>query len=468
MYMPHMIKHDEDHFLEASVNRGRNDTVVTAKDAVLKRMPVFLHPEAFKKNMQVNQPKDISHFHIVGINYKKTDAAIRGLYAINQDQYQQLLATAREAGLTDLFVLSTCNRTEIYGFATEAAVLRDLLCNAASGNPQVFAELAYQRSGEDAVRHLYQVGTGLDSQILGDYEIIGQIKGAAKFAKAHGSIGTFLERLVNSVLQVSKLIKNETGLSSGTVSVAFAAVRMLEKKVPDICHNKNIVLLGVGKIGRNTCKNMMEYLGVRNITLINRTTAVAEEFAGQHGLQYTPYEQMDATLQQADVILVATNAPQPTILPAHMEGAGRKLIIDLSIPFNVAPEVRELEHVEVINVDDLSKVQDETLQMRLSEVPKAMSIIDEHMEEFLYWFKMRKHAVVLKAVKEKLTEIHAREIKEQKNGAQYNLEDLEEVSSRIIQKMINLMAGKVRRETDKGDDYIAMISDIFETGVNHE
>ncbi|RPE10006.1 glutamyl-tRNA reductase [Chitinophaga lutea] len=462
-----MIKHDENHFLGAFVNRGRNDTLVTAPGVVLKCMPVFLHPEAFKKNMQVNQPKDISHFHIVGINYKKTDAAIRGLYAISQDQYQQLLQTAREAGLNDLFVLSTCNRTEIYGFAAEASVLRDLLCNAASGDPQVFAELAYAKSGEEAVRHLYHVGTGLDSQILGDYEIVGQIKNAAKFAKANGAIGTFLERLVNSVLQVSKLIKNETGLSSGTVSVAFAAVRMLEKKVQDI-KDKNIVLLGVGKIGRNTCKNMMEYLGVRNITLINRTAAVAEEFAGQHGLQFTPFDQMNGTLKHADVILVATNAPQPTILPAHMEGGCCKLIIDLSIPFNVAPEVRELGHVEVVNVDDLSKVQDETLQMRLSEVPKAVAIIDEHMEEFLYWFKMRKHAVVLKAVKEKLTEIHAREIKEQKNGAHYNLEDLEEVSSRIIQKMINLMAGKVRRESDKGDDYIAMISDIFETGVNQE
>ena len=242
---------------------------------------------------------------------------------------------------------------------------------------------------------------------------------------------------------------------------------MLEKKVQDI-KDKNIVLLGVGKIGRNTCKNMMEYLGVRNITLINRTAAVAEEFAGQHGLQFTPFDQMNGTLKHADVILVATNAQQPTILPAHMEGGCCKLIIDLSIPFNVAPEVRELPDMEVVNVDDLSKVQDETLQMRLSEVPKAVAIIDEHMEEFLYWFKMRKHAVVLKAVKEKLTEIHAREIKEQKNGAHYNLEDLEEVSSRIIQKMINLMAGKVRRDTDKSDQYIAMINDIFETGVNQE
>lgn len=445
----------------------RNDTLVTAPDAVLKCMPVFLHPEAFKKIMQVNQPKDIQHFHIVGINYKKTDAAIRGLFAINQEQYDQLLLQAKAAGIDDLFVLSTCNRTEIYGFAASPDVLAELLCSISSGNLQVFKEIAYRKSGEGAVRHLYHVGTGLDSQILGDYEIVGQIKTAARFAKSRGCIGTFIERLVNSVLQVSKLIKNETGLSSGTVSVSFAAVRLLEKKVEDICRKK-IVLLGVGKIGRNTSKNMMEYLGVRNITLINRTMAVAEEFAGQHGLQYAAYDEMEETLREADIILVATNAQQPTITRANLEGAHPKLIVDLSIPFNVAPDVSQLPGVEVVNVDELSKVQDETLQMRLNEVPKAMGIIEEHMEEFLYWFKMRKHAVVLKAVKEKLTEIHTREIQSQKNGAQYKLEDIEAVSSRIIQKMINLMAGKVRRDTDKSDQYIAMINDIFETGVNQE
>jgi glutamyl-tRNA reductase len=311
------------------------------------------------------------------------------------------------------------------------------------------------------------VGTGLDSQILGDYEIIGQIRNAAKFAKSHNSLGGFLERLVNSVLQVSKLIKTETGLSKGTVSVAFATVRMLERICPDI-KNKKIVLLGVGKIGRNTCKNMIEYLGVQEVTLINRTMQVAADFADLHGLTYAPYENMVSEMQQADVILVASNAPQPTVLANHLRSSSQKLIVDLSIPFNVEAAVGELSHITLVNVDELSKVQDETLQNRLGEVPKAIAIIDEHMEEFLYWYKMRKHAVVLKAVKDKLQEIHTREIQQQKNGGSYNMEDIELVSSRIIQKMINLMAGKVRKETDKSDQYIAMINDIFETGVNQE
>jgi glutamyl-tRNA reductase len=416
--------------------------------------------------MQVSHSKEIANFHIVGINYKKTDAAIRGLFAINPTQYQQLLERAKSERLDDLFVLSTCNRTEVYGFAPTPGQLIDLLSKETSGKKCQLEEIAYIKSGEEAIRHLYQVGTGLDSQILGDYEIIGQIRSASKFAKANNSLGGFLERLVNSVSQVSKLIKTETGLSKGTVSVAFATVRMIEKVCPDI-KDKKVVLVGVGKIGRNTCKNMIEYLGVKQITLINRTLQVAADFAEENGLRYAPYEQLSEELAAADVILVASNAPHPTVLPAHFTNTSPKLIIDLSIPFNVDPAVNELPHITMVNVDELSKVQDETLQNRLGEVPKALTMIEEHMEEFLYWYKMRKHAVVLKAVKDKLQEIHTREIQQQRISDVHK-EDIELVSSRIIQKMINLMAGKVRKEADKSDQYISMINDIFETGVNQE
>ncbi|RFS19743.1 glutamyl-tRNA reductase [Chitinophaga silvatica] len=417
--------------------------------------------------MQVSHSKEIANFHIVGINYKKTDAAIRGLFAINPTQYQQLLERAKTESLDDLFVLSTCNRTEVYGFAPTPDQLIELLSKETIGEKSQLEEIAYIKSGEEAIKHLYQVGTGLDSQILGDYEIIGQIRSASKFAKTQNSLGGFLERLVNSVSQVSKLIKTETGLSKGTVSVAFATVRMIEKVCPDI-RNKKIVLVGVGKIGRNTIKNMIEYLGVKQITLINRTLQVAADFAEENGLKYAPYEQLSEELATADVIMVASNAPHPTVLPSHFTTEAPKMIIDLSIPFNVDPAVRELPNITMVNVDELSKVQDETLQNRLGEVPKALAIIEEHMEEFLYWYKMRKHAVVLKAVKDKLQEIHTREIQQQRIGEHYKLEDIELVSSRIIQKMINLMAGKVRKEADKSDQYIAMINDIFETGVNQE
>lgn len=413
--------------------------------------------------MHNNITKELSNFIVAGINYKKSDAGARGLFALNNDQYARVLTKAKEEGIDELFILSTCNRTEIYGFAPSAATLINLLCSETVGDISLFNGLAYIKQGEEAVQHLYEVAAGLDSQILGDYEVISQVKNASKFAKQHGCIGTFTERMINSVLQVSKIIKNETALSSGTVSVAFAAVQYL-KGIVDIA-DKNILLLGTGKIGRNTCRNMMDYLGTVQVTLVNRTDAVAKNFAAENNLRYAPYEELSQELGKADIILVATNAQQPTILKSHLQHSSPKIIIDLSVPNNVAADVTELAQVRVINVDELSKVQDETLQMRQQEIPKAMGIIEEYRKDFLYWFQMRKHAVVLQAVKAALQEIHAKEIQHQKSLSPFHREEVEEVSSRIIQKVINMMASRVRQANGKGDHYIQLISEIFETPV---
>src|SRR5271169_1553723 len=163
---------------------------------------------------------DISNFFIAGINYKKTDAETRGQFAINNDQYENIIDLAPLYNLDALFVLSTCNRTEIFGFAESPSQLIDLLCTQTTGDKKTFTRLAYIKSGEQAVEHLFNVSAGLDSQILGDYEIIGQLKRAVKFSKDRGFINCFLERLINCVLQSSKTIKNDTALSGGTVSVS--------------------------------------------------------------------------------------------------------------------------------------------------------------------------------------------------------------------------------------------------------
>ena len=149
--------------------------------------------------------KNISNFFIAGINYKKSDACTRGQYAISNEQYKALLDEASLAGLNEIFVISTCNRTETYGFAHNSNQLIQLLCSQTVGCAETFKKLAYIKSGEKAVEHLFNVSAGLDSQILGDYEIVGQIKTAAKFSKEHGFIGAFTERLVNAVFHLHLL-----------------------------------------------------------------------------------------------------------------------------------------------------------------------------------------------------------------------------------------------------------------------
>lgn len=410
-------------------------------------------------SMQTINSKSLSRFFIAGISYEKTNTTRRSIYTIDDEAYLRLIQSAKKAGIPEIFILSTCNRTEIYGFVTDPGQLIDLLCSETKGDATLFRELAYIKQGNEAIHQLYCVAAGLDSQILGDYEIISQVKHSTKFAKEHEALGTFTERLINSVLQVSKQIKNETKLSAGTVSVSFAVVQYL-KHLPDI-KTKNILLLGVGKIGRNTCKNMIKHLGTGNITLINRTHETAAEFAQTYGLPCAPYEQLSEYLSKADIILVATNAKKPTILKKDISKR-TKLILDLSIPHNVAEEVKTLPGLQVINVDDLSQVQDHTLEVRKKEIPKALAIIDDQMKDFLYWHQMRKHAIVLQAMKKKIEQIHRQEIKNQKRATNFNKEDMEEVSNRIVQKMVNVFAGKLRKANGQAENYVQMLGEIFE------
>src|SRR5436190_5130402 len=239
--------------------------------------------------------RDISKFWVAGISYKKADAATRGQFAIQNDRHARLLEKALGNSLDEVFVLSTCNRTEIYGFADSASQLINLLCEQTAGSKETFLSSAYIKNGHEAITHLFNVSAGLDSQILGDYEIIGQIKAAAKFAKKHGCINVMLERLVNTVLQSSKAIKNQTELSGGTVSVSFAAIRYIREHVKAVA-DKKILLLGTGKIGKSTSKNLVHYLKTKNITLINRTEERAAELAKELGLKHAPISELQRHL----------------------------------------------------------------------------------------------------------------------------------------------------------------------------
>lgn len=403
--------------------------------------------------MDTHYFKNISNFYVAGINYKKSDAAVRGQFAINSDQYSSILEKAAAQGLNELFILSTCNRTEIYGFAYCSHQLVDLLCSETVGNVETFKQSAYIKNGIEAIEHVFSVGAGLDSQILGDYEIVGQLKLAVKHAKDQGFVSGFTERMINCVLQSSKSIKNNTALSGGTVSVSFAAVQYIRNKVVNLS-TKSILLLGVGKIGRNTCKNLVDYLETTNITLINRSPEKAAELAGELGLKSAPLENLAEEVAKADIILVATNSAEPVILQHHVEGQGEKLIIDLSIPYNVDAAAQALPNVHLVNVDELSKLKDETLKMRMAEVPKAKVIIAEVMQEFEEWCEMRKHVPMLKDLKVKLKELYTHPHYTQTTTCPKKL-DVQ------IQRVLNETAGKIKIQNQRGCQYISALHDFI-------
>ncbi len=398
---------------------------------------------------------DIQKFCIAGINYKKADAELRSLFAINDERYISILNNAPSFGIREVFVLSTCNRTEIYGLTESAADLINLLCLETAGDVQTFNKSAYIKKGHDAIEHIFNVAAGLDSQILGDYEIVGQLKSATKFAKQHGFLGAHLDRLVNSVLQSSKLIKNTTELSGGTVSVSFAATQYIKKQVKNIS-TKKILVLGTGKIGSSACKNLVDYLGTKNITLINRSPDKAIELATALGLKTADISNIEEEVEAADIIIVATNANQPVVLASHIKTNHPKLIIDLSIPFNVEESIHHLPNIQLINVDVLSKLKDDTLKKREAEVPKAKAIIAESMEDFIEWYYMRKNVPMLKDLKSKLKELHSYTI------IPHAANPLCETTLDIkIQRVVNETACKIKETNTKGCHYIAAINDFI-------
>lgn len=413
-------------------------------------------------------PKDLQHFFVVGLSYKKSDSAVRSRFAISQEQYDLILENAQLKGVAELFVLSTCNRTEIYALAPDLDTLVNLICEATGQSAIEFRNFAYLYRAEIAVQHLFQVAAGLDSQILGDYEIVGQIKIAVKHAKGKAAIGPFIERLYNQVLQTSKLVKNYTALSSGSVSVSFAAIQYLKDRVPNVA-NKSVLLIGTGKIGRNTCKNLIDYLGCNNITLMNRTYEKAEKLAVELELAAMPSNQLEQAVAATDIIIVASNATEAIIRPEHLIAGTKQWIIDLSIPNNVDAEVAQVEGKELLNVDQLSRMKDETLLKRQAEVPRALALIAEQTAEFYDWCKMRKQLAVLGQVKLKLEEIHVNTLSADPQHTQWvyhtTFATTDEAASRI-QKVLNTMAAKMRVKNQRGCHYLEAINDFMAFGAN--
>lgn len=400
-------------------------------------------------------------FYALGLSYKKADATIRGKFSLDAKAQSILLIQAEAEGIESLIVTSTCNRTEIYGFANHPYELIKLLCENSNGTVEEFQKVAYIYKNQDAINHMFRVGTGLDSQILGDFEIISQIKNAFNQSKSNGLVNTFMERLVNSVIQASKKIKNETEISSGATSVSFAAVQYIIRNVPDIS-NKNILLFGTGKIGRNTCENLVKHTKHEQITLINRTKDKAEKLAEKLDLVVKDYADLQLELQKADVVVVATGAQNPTVDKAILNLKKPLLILDLSIPKNVNENVTDLDNVTLIHMDYLSQLTDETLENRKRHIPAAEDIIEEIKEEFNSWTKGRKFAPTINALKAKLNEIKDSELDFQSRKiAGFNEEQAEIITNRLIQKITTHFANHLKDENTSVDESIEWIEKVF-------
>ncbi|MEL0455199.1 glutamyl-tRNA reductase [Flavobacteriaceae bacterium SZ-1-7] len=403
-----------------------------------------------------------NYFYAIGLSYKKADADIRGHFSLDDEAKIALLAQAKANDIESLVVTSTCNRTEIYGFAQHPFQLIQLLCDNTRGTVEEFQKVAYVFKNKEAIAHMFRVGSGLDSQILGDFEIISQLKQSAKLSRKHGLLNHFTERLVNAVIQASKRIKTETDISSGATSVSFASVQYILNTVEDVA-NKNILLFGTGKIGRNTCENLVKHTKNEHITLINRTKDKAEQIAGKFNLIVKDYANLQEEINNSDILIVATGAQRPTIDKHIIQSKKNLLILDLSIPKNVNANVEELNNVLLVHLDHLSKITDETLEARKQHIPSAEAIIEEVKAEFNSWLETRKFAPTIKALKHKLADFAAAELDAQrKKTVDFNEAQAEIISNNIIQKITNHFAHHLKEDDVSTDESLELIKKVFQ------
>jgi glutamyl-tRNA reductase len=401
-------------------------------------------------------------FYAIGLSYKKADAAMRGKFSLDDKAKLNLLDQAKAEGLESLIVTSTCNRTEIYGFAQHPFQLIKLLCENSQGTVEDFQKVAFVYKNKEAISHMFRVGTGLDSQILGDFEIISQLKNAFVQSKELNLANAFLERLVNAVIQASKKIKTDTEISSGATSVSFASVQYIFKNVEDIA-SKNILLFGTGKIGRNTCENLVKHSKHEHITLINRTKDKAEKIAKKLNVIVKEYSDLQLEIQKADVLVVATGALNPTVDKAILNLKKPLLILDLSIPKNVNENVKDIKGVTLVHMDELSQMTDETLENRKKHIPAAEAIIETIKDEFIAWTKQRKFAPTIHALKAKLNTIKEGELNfQRKKLANFDEEQAELITARIIQKITNHFANHLKDDETMVDESIEWIEKIFQ------
>lgn len=389
-------------------------------------------------------------FYVVGVSHKTASIDLRGHFSLGDSQLHALFLEAKEKGIKDLLIINTCNRTEIYAWSTADSILVDLLCTHSQGTQKEFNQIGYSLESEIGINHVFRVGTGLESQILGDFEIIGQIKQSFYRSKKMGLAQGNLERLTNSVIQASKRIKTETQISSGATSVAFASVQYILKNVPDIAQ-KNILLFGTGKIGANTCENLVKHSQNDHIVLINRTQEKAEKIAGKFPVQVKPFGALTASIRDSDVLIVATSSQKPTVTSDLIYNKKPLLILDLSLPRNVDPELNDRPNTQVIHLDELSQITDATFERRKKFIPQAEQILASVKLEYIEWLTHRKYIPTLKAFREKI------------KTSPTSSELIPEADTEFMaQKIMGQVAAYLRSNPHKADETVHLLRDVFE------
>lgn len=385
-----------------------------------------------------------------------------------EDHIKDFVREINHKNLGDAFVVSTCNRTEIYTTTSNYLSVAEEYCNLIGVQISEFMLYANILRREEALSHLFRVSAGLESQIIGDFEIVGQIKNAYnRFKKEKKNSNPYLERAINAAIQISKKIKNETGISNGAASVSYAAVHYILNHQKNISE-KNILLLGAGEIGQNTLENLVKHIYKPNVKIANRSSDKAKKISEKYNVTNIPFESFDKELNNTDILIVATGAKHPIVNKKHFPNGKETLVIDLSVPSNVEKNITENPSVNLIDVDKLSFHIKETMEQRKKEIPKAEGIIKLMMKEFLEWEKKRKMAPKIHHFKAVLKNMERNEMHNIHKKHRYiNIDDME-LSEKMIQKITNRFAKYIIENPWKAEEISKLMHEILVEQPNKE
>jgi glutamyl-tRNA reductase len=397
---------------------------------------------------------------LVGLNHRTAPVEVRERVSFTGEQAQQAAAELRASGiLEETLVLSTCNRSEIYGVPPEdvkksATVLASYLSSFHEVAPDALSASLYHHYDRDAVRHLYRVSSGLDSMLLGEAEILGQVREAYRVAHGQGRTGPVLNRLFQGALEVGKRVRSETELGMRPMSVASAGVKLAERifgKLNERC----ALVLGAGTIGEQVVSQLRDR-EVGRLYVMNRSQEKAAQLAREFGGKVIPWGEWDQSLALPDVIVSSVASEEPVLLGDTVKQAmvARKnralLVMDLGVPRNVDPALVDLYNVYLFNLDDLTEVVRQNRAAREEEIPRAENIVDEHVMKFLSWQASVELVSLLDVLRTRVKEERAAFLRERMEMLTHfrpeEREKMELLMDELLEKMLMQPAEKLRGE----------------------
>lgn len=404
----------------------------------------------------------LGSFIAVGINHWSAPVEVRERFSLSHTEQAELLRKAKAIGIEAALVVSTCNRTEIFSHDVSVEALSELLTEFSRGTQDDFNTYGFETYGVDAVRHLYEVTVGLNAQILGDLQIVKQVKEAYELAQDSDIMSTEFHRLVHSVFRTHKRIRHETDLGGGHASVASAAVRFAGERITNL-KDKNVVLVGTGKIGKVTCKNLVG-LGVESITLVNRNKERAADLAERFHVKYAPLSKLTDVIKKAGLVIVATGASTPILRAEHIPTDDHKRVfLDLSVPRNIDPAIADLENVDLANMDDLENETDEARTKRKEAVPKAHQIIRAEIQEYNDWLEEQSVVPTIKALTERLEDIRRQEMERmQHHFPNGDMEKVDLLTHRIVNKIASRSIDILKDKHQQKEDISELIQKVFD------